>query len=250
LARQDVVAVRRNLITAGGVLAALIVLGLAGGYAYYFTGIRSAPKPLALSTPSPTASATTTPAATSGLAGTWTVAAGGVAGYRVNEKFAGQTSSHEAVAQTSSVTGTLTVAGSGGALQATGASVVVDVSSLHSVDTVLGFNVSNRDRIVSQSLSVQQFPMATFKADPFAVPAGLESGLAVTISVPGQLTVHGVTRPVTATIQAQQSGATVQVVGTIATAMTDFGVAPPQVGITVVQPQVTIEFKLNLNRAT
>jgi len=241
--------VRRNLLIAGGVLAVVAVLGLVAGYAYYFTGIRTAPKPLALSTPSPAASTSASPAATTRLAGTWSVASGAIAGYRVNEKFAGQTSSHEAVAQTSSVTGTLTVGGSAGALQAGGISVVADLGSLHSVDTVLGYNVSNRDRIVSQSLSVQQFPQATFKADSFAIPAGLESGQAVTVSVPGQLTIHGVTRSVTATIQAQLSGTTVQVVGTIATNMTDFGISPPQVGITVVQPQVTIEFKLNLTRA-
>jgi polyisoprenoid-binding protein YceI len=241
--------VRRNLLIAGGVLAVVVVLGLVAGYAYYFTGIRTAPKPLALSTPSPAASTSASPTATTGLVGTWSVASGAIAGYRVNEKFAGQTSSHEAVAQTSSVTGTLTVGGSAGALQAAGISVVADLSSLHSVDTVLGYNVSNRDRIVSQSLSVQQFPQATFKADSFAIPAGLESGQAVTVSVPGQLTIHGVTRSVTATIQAQLSATTVQVVGTIATNMTDFGISPPQVGITVVQPQVTIEFKLNLTRA-
>jgi polyisoprenoid-binding protein YceI len=245
---QDPWAVRRNLFITAGVIGALVVLGLIGGYLYYFSGIRTAPKPLALSTPSPTASAAASPAAT-GLAGTWSVASGAVAGYRVTEKFAGQTSSHEAVAQTSTVTGALTVAGSPGALQATGVNVVADLSSLHSVDTVLGFNVSNRDRIVSQSLSVQQFPQATFKADAFVIPAGLESGQAVTVSVPGQLTLHGVTRSVTARIQAQLSGTTVQVVGTIATAMTDFGISPPQVGITVVQPQVAIEFKLNLARA-
>ena len=153
------------------------------------------------------------------------------------------------MAESSAVTGSLTVGGSAGALQATAGSVVVDLTSLHSVDQVLGFNVSNRDRIVSQSLSVQQFPQATFKADSFAIPAGLESGQTVSVSVPGQLTVHGVTRAQTATIQAQLNGMTVQVVGTIATAMTDFGISPPQVGITVVQPQVTIEFKLNLTRA-
>jgi polyisoprenoid-binding protein YceI len=247
-APQDAQAVRRGLFISAGVVGALVVLGLVGGYLYYFTGIRTAPKPLALSTPSPAASAAASPAA-SGLAGTWTVAAGSVARYHVNEKFAGQTSSHEAVAESSAVTGSLTVGGSAGALQATAGNVVVDLTSLHSVDQVLGFNVSNRDRIVSQSLSVQQFPQATFKADSFALPAGLESGQTVSVSVPGQLTVHGVTRAETATIQAQLSGTTVQVVGTIATAMTDFGISPPQVGITVVQPQVTIEFKLNLTRA-
>jgi polyisoprenoid-binding protein YceI len=238
---------RRNVLIAAGALAALVVLGLAGGYVYYFTGIRTAPKPLSLSSPSPTAPALAT---ATGLAGSWTVGSGSLAGYRVNEKFAGQTSNHEAVAQTASVTGNLTVAGSGGALQANTISVVVDLSSLHSVDSVFGFNVSNRDRIVSQSLSVQQFPQATFKADSFAIPAGLESGQAVMLSLPGRLTVHGVTRSVTALIQAQLSGDAVQVAGSIDTNMTDFGVPPPQVGITVVQPQVKIEFKLNLTRTT
>jgi polyisoprenoid-binding protein YceI len=232
-------------LIAGGVLAVVAVLGLVAGYAYYFTGIRTAPKPLALSTPSPAASTSASPAATTRLAGTWSVASGAIAGYRVNEKFAGQTSNHEAVAETSTVTGSLTVAGSAGTLQATSASVVVDLSSLHSVDTVLGYNVTNRDRIVSQSLSVQQFLQATFKADPFAIPAGLEAGQTVSLSVPGKLTIHGVTRAVTATIQAQLNGASVQAKGTIATVMTDFGISPPQVGITVVQPQVTIEFLLD-----
>jgi polyisoprenoid-binding protein YceI len=240
---------RRIILISAGALAALVVLGLAGGYVYYFSGIRTAPKPLSLSTPSATASTATSPAAT-GLAGTWTVGSGSIARYHVNEKFAGQASSHEAVAETSAVTGTLSVAGSSGTLQATGINVVADLSSLHSVDQVAGFNVSNRDRIVSQTLSVQQFPKATFKADSFAIPGGLESGQVVTASVVGQLTIHGVTRSVTASIQqVQLTGSTVQALGTIAVVMTDFGVSPPALPITVVQPQVTIEFKLNLARA-
>jgi polyisoprenoid-binding protein YceI len=238
--------VRRLLIPAGAV-AVLLVLGLVGGYVYYFSGLRTAPKPLTLSSPSPVASALSPSAG--GLAGTWSVASGAVAGYRVKEQFAGQTSTHEAVAQTSSVTGSLTVTGSTGSLQATGISIVVDLSSLHSVDQVAGLSVSNRDRIVTQALSVEQFPNATFKAASFALPAGLESGQPVTVTVPGQLTIHGVGKNVTATIQAQLSGDTVQVAGTILTAMTDFGISPPALSITVVQPQVTIEFKLSFARA-
>jgi polyisoprenoid-binding protein YceI len=239
--------VRRTILISAGALAALVVLGLAGGYVYYFTGVHTSPKALSLSTPSPSASAA---ASASGLAGTWTVGSGSVARYHVNEKFAGQASSHEAVAESSSVSGTLVVTGSAGALQATGTSVVVDLSSLHSIDSVLGYNVSNRDRIVSQTLSVQQFPQATFKSDSFAIPAGLDSGQVITASVPGQLTIHGVTRSVTATVQqVQLSGSTAQALGTIAVQMTDFGISPPALPITVVQPQVTIEFKLNLTRA-
>jgi polyisoprenoid-binding protein YceI len=233
---------RRQILIASGAVLVLLLLGLVGGYLYYFTGIRTAPKPLALSTPSPAASAS--PAA-NGLGGNWTVGSSSLAGYRVSEQFAGQTSSHEAVAQTSSVSGALTVAGA----QASSISIVVDLSSLHSVDQVLGFNVSQRDRIVSQSLSVQQFPQATFKADSITLPAGLESGQAVSLSVPGQLTVHGLTRPVTASIQARLTGSTVEVAGSIATNMTDFGITPPHVSITVVQPAVTIEFKLNFARS-
>jgi polyisoprenoid-binding protein YceI len=233
---------KKPVLIAAGAIGALLLIGLVGGYVYYFTGIRTAPKPLSLSRPS--ASASASPAA-NGLAGTWTVGSGSLAGYRVSEQFAGQTSSHEAVAQTSTVTGALTVAGA----QASSISIAVDLTSLHSVDQVLGYNVSQRDRIVSQSLSVQQFPQATFKADSITLPAGLESGQLVSLSVPGQLTVRGVTRSVTASIQAQVNGSTVQVAGSIATNMTDFGITPPRVPITVVQPNVTIEFKLNFTRS-
>ena len=79
-----------------------------------------------------------------------------------------------------------------------------------------------------------------------ALPAGVESGQQVDVTVPGQLTVHGVTKSVTATLQLRVTGNTAQIAGSIAAKMTDFGVNPPQVPFTVVQPDVTIEVSLKL----
>src|SRR5712691_9273426 len=94
-----------------GVAAAALALAGGGAYVYFFSGLRSSPSALGLS--SPTAHASGTPAATTagGLAGRWTVTTGSRAGYRVQELFVGQTSKHEAVARTTNVSGSLTVSG-------------------------------------------------------------------------------------------------------------------------------------------
>jgi polyisoprenoid-binding protein YceI len=226
-------------------LATLAVLAAGGAYVYFFSGLRSAPPVLALSSPTPTASSSASaPAGT----GNWTVASGSLAGYRVTEQFVGQSSTHEAVARTSAVSGVVAIAQSGTSYQLTSARITVQLSSLASVDSVAGYNVTNRDRIVQQSLSVGSFPTAVFEAGGgVTLPAAAAaSGQAVTVSVPGKLTVHGVTRDVTATLQLRVSGTSAQVAGTIATNMTDFGVRPPSIGFTTVQPAVTIEVSLNL----
>src|SRR5437867_12804428 len=81
-------------------LAALLVLGGGGAYAYFFSGLRTSPPSLAFASPRPTASGTASP--TSGRAGpgTWTIASGSLAGYRVKEQFVGQSASNDAVART------------------------------------------------------------------------------------------------------------------------------------------------------
>jgi len=225
-----------------------MLLGGAGAYAYFFSGLRSTPPPLALATPSASTGATATASATAGTA-TWSIASGSLVGYRVNEQFAGQSSSHQAVARTSDVTGKVVIAQSGTTYEMTSATITVQLANLASVDSVAGYNVTNRDRVVQQSLDVRSSPSATFAAQSVALPAGADSGQAVTVSVPGQLTVHGVTKAVTATIQLRVTGNTAQIAGTIATNMTDFGVSPPTIGFTTVQPAVTIEFSLNLTQA-
>jgi polyisoprenoid-binding protein YceI len=235
---------KRNLVLAAAAAAVAIVLVGVGGYVYFFSNLRSSPASLALSA-SPAAGAATS---LTGLAGTWTVANGSQARYRVKELFVGETAKHDAVAQTSSVTGTLTVTGDANGYQVSGISVTADLTSLHSIDTVAGRNVSQRDGIVSRQLEVQQFPRATFTATSTSVP-GAVTTTPVDVTVPGKLTIHGVTKDVTATAKAQMVGDKIEIAGSVAIDMSDYGVSPPQVPFTTVDPMGTVEFDLFLTKA-
>jgi polyisoprenoid-binding protein YceI len=229
-------------------VAMLALAGAGGAYAYFFSGLRTSPSSLALSSPgtSPSASATAT---STGGAGTWQITTGSLVGYRVREQFVGQGSAHDAVARTSDVSGQVTISQTATTYVMTSARVTAQLGSLASVDQVAGYNVTNRDRIVSQSLNVSAYPNAVFQAQSVTLPAGAEAGQTVTVSVPGQLTIKGVTKDVTAAVQLRVSGTTAQIAGSISTNMTDFGINPPSIGFTTVQPAVTIEFSLNLTQS-
>jgi polyisoprenoid-binding protein YceI len=235
-------------IAAGGALA---LVGGGAAYAYFFSGLRSTPSALTLASPSPSspAAATASPSATTAGSGSWTIATGSIAGYRVHEQFAGQSASHEAVARTSAVSGSVSISQSGSSYTMTSAKITVQLSGLASVDSVAGFNVTNRDRIVQQALDTNSFPTAVFEAGAVTLPASAAGGQTVTISVPGRLTLHGQTKSVTATLQLRVSGGTAQIAGTIKTSMDDFGVSRPAAPFVTVQPGVTIEVALKLNRS-
>jgi len=237
--------VRRALIAAA---AAVVLVAIAGAasYVYFFSNLRSSPSSLALSASpatSPTASSTT-----SDLSETWTVTTGSQARYRVKELFAGQTAKHDAVAETSSVTGSITVSGDSSGYQAAAISVIADLTSLHSIDSVAGRDVTQRDGIVSRQLDVQQFPDAKFTATSAAVPARVTSSQ-VDVSVTGSLTIHGMTRTVTATAKAQVAGGKIEIAGSVPVNMTDYGVSAPHVPFTTVDSTATIEFDIFLIRA-
>ncbi|HEV2027624.1 MAG TPA: YceI family protein [Candidatus Dormibacteraeota bacterium] len=236
---------RRNLIVGAATGVAVIALIGASAYAYFFSGLRTSPSSLALSA---TPTATSSPAgASTGLAGTWKVTTGSLAGYRVQELFAGATSKHLAVARTSNVSGNLTVSGASAGYQVSGITLSADLSSLHSVDQVVGRNVTQRDGIVSRQLSVQQFPNATFTAASTSIPGPI-AGSPVDVTAAGKLTIRGVTRDVTATAKAQVLGDRIEIAGTMTINMTDYGVTPPQVPFTAVDSTVTIEFDVFLTK--
>jgi polyisoprenoid-binding protein YceI len=237
---------KRNLIVAAAAGVAILALIGAGGYIYFFSGLRTSPATLALSSASPTASATS-PAAT-GVTGTWTVATGSLVGYRVQELFVGATSKHLAVARTSSVSGSLNVSGDASGYQVSAITISANLSSLHSVDQVAGRDVSQRDGVVTRQLSVQQFPNATFTATSASV-SGTVTSAPVDVTVPGKLTIHGVTRDVSVSAKAQMVGDKLEIAGTLSINMTDYGVSPPLAPFVTVDPTATIEFDLFLSRA-
>jgi polyisoprenoid-binding protein YceI len=237
---------RKPLVLGAAAALAAVALLAGGGYVYYFSGLRTAPAQLGLSATPTTTTTTATPSA--GLAGTWTVASGSVVGYRVKELFVGQASKHEAVARTSTVSGGLTATADSTGYQVNALTFTAGLADLHSVDSVAGRDVTQRDGTVSRQLDVQQFPNATFTASSASVPNAVTSGQA-DVTVTGKLTVHGVTKDVTVKAKAQLVGDKVEIAGSTSIDMTDYGVSPPQVGFVTVDSAVLIEFDIFLTKA-
>lgn len=222
--------------------AVVVLLALAALGVRLILGSHQAPSPLALTTALPSSS-------TSGLAGSWTVGGGSQVGYRVKEKFVNQPSETEAVARTSSVHGNLVVAVDSGTVKASRMKFTADLSTLQSQDKYASYQVYQRDFFVRTIyLQTDSFPTATFIADTlsFALPAGGPA----TLDVTGKLTVHGVTRGVTARLQATGGGSQAEIAGSMSVDMRDFAIDPPDISFTRAEPQVTIEFDLKLVRAT
>ena len=207
----------------------------------FLSSRHSAPPALALSKSS-------APAATSALAGKWTVGAGSQVGYRANEQFINQPSQTEAVARTSDVTGSLVVAVSGATVKISQMKFTVQLASLTSQDRYATYQVYQRDFFVrSIYLQTDNFPTAVFVAETASFP--MPASGPVSVDVPGKLTVHGVTRDVTAHVRAQATGTSAEVAGTIAVDMRDFAIDPPDISFTRAQPAVTIEYDLKLIHA-
>ncbi len=234
---------RKPLLIAGGAALLLLIVGGAGAYLYFFSNLRSAPAALTLPTASPASSPMTATTAST-LAGNWTVSQGSQAGYRVTEQFAGQASPHQAVARTTAVTGSVTAQQGSSAMQLTALTFTAQLASLTSQDTVAGYSVTNRDRIVSQALSVSHYPTATFVGQAVDLPAGLESGQTVSVNIPGQLTIHGTTQTVQMVVQVKLNGSQVEAVGSTTFDMTQFGITKPTQPFVTPQSTVTLEFQL------
>jgi polyisoprenoid-binding protein YceI len=218
-----------------------VVLAGAAGASALLLAKHSAPPQLALSSPAASGP-------TSSLTGKWTVGPGSQVGYRAKEQLINQPSETEAVARTSRVTGSMEVSVASGTVKITQMKFTVDLASLVSQDRYAMYQVYQRDFFVrSVYLQTDQFPTAVFTSNAVSFP--LPANGPASVDVPGKLTVHGVTKDVTAHVEAQASGPGAEVAGSIAVDMRDFNIAPPDISFTRAEPLLTIEYDLKLVHA-
>jgi len=176
------------------------------------------------------------------LPGSWTIAEGSVAGYRVRERLASLSADSDAVGRTSGITGAATIAAAGGAMNVTDATFTVDMTSLAS-DRPMRDNRLRRDGI-----ETDVYPTSTFKlTQPVALPAGATSGTPFDVTLHGDLTLHGVTKTVDIPAKAQLNDSQIQVVGSLSFPFSDYQINAPNIGgFVAVQDQGTLEFQVNL----
>lgn len=228
------------------IVLAVAVLAVGGFAALYFTVFGDdAPPELTLSeAPAAPGNSPTSVVDAGAVAGTWRVAAGSEAGYRVREKLAALPAQSDAVGRSSAVTGTFRIERQENAFAASAARFEVDLTRLASDD-------SRRDnRIRTQGLESNRFPTATFvSTSPISVPADAVDGRVVRVSAEGDLTLHGVTKRVTIPMEGRLSNGRVELAGSYRFPMRDFAIQPPNVAdFVTVDPDATLEFRLVLEK--
>ena len=220
------------------VIAALVIAGLAltaGPWAYINFIKDDAPEALNLET-SPTDTTNADSAKKAGLAdanGEWKVVANSdsVVGYRVKEILFGQDT--EGVGRTKDVSATLTIANN----------IVSAGSFTVQMGTIMSDAAKRDAQFNNRIMDVASYPTSTFTlTKPISLPANATSGDVITAEATGELTLRGVTKPVTFPIQAQVKGDTFTVVGNITIVFDEWDIPEPGIPSISVEPQGLLEF--------
>jgi polyisoprenoid-binding protein YceI len=215
--------VRRNRRWIVGAVVAVLLVTVVGPFVYIHLIEGDPPErlslddvPAATSSTSGDASTTSTvggAASTAGIDGSWRVASGSQAGYRVKEVLFGQDAT--AVGRTSDVTGTLTASGT----QITAAEVTVDMTTVSS-------DRSQRDgQFRGRIMSTDRGPTATFRlTEPISLEHLPAEGETVSATATGELTLRGVANPQSFEVTAKLQDGQIVVNGTIPVDFDDYDI--------------------------
>ena len=223
-------------------IVSLLVLVTGGFAAWYFVLRSDAPQAFDIDTVG-----TGPMAEGAAVLGTWSVGQSptgepSAAGYRVSERFAGGAVDVDGVGRSEAVVGEMVITQTEDGMAVTATTVTVDTRKLKS-------DKAQRDaKLRTQGLETDRFPEATFTlTEPIPLS---DRGTVTRIPAVGNLTIHGVTRPVTMTIDATQVGEVIAVVGSTTITMADFEITPPSIpGFVTVADTGTLEMQLFFVRA-
>jgi polyisoprenoid-binding protein YceI len=252
----------RSVLISAVLVAALVIGGGTTAYVLFLRGDQIAPLALPSAAPaastgaggsatsSSSAGATLPSASGSSIAvtsipGTWTIGGASVVGYRVRERLASLSADSDAVGRTSSITGRITITGSGTDLSVTKADFSVDMTSLASDKRM------RDNRLRTQGIETDTYGTSTFSlSQPVALPLGATTGAVVDVTLRGDLTLHGVTKSVDVPAKAQLNGGRIQVQGSVQFPFSDYNIVAPNIGgFVTVQDTGTLEFLVNLAKA-
>lgn len=222
----------KRWLVAGVIAVAVLAVGGPYVYIHFIEG----PAPARFSLSKGTTSKSTTAAVP--LTGTWKIASGSQAGYRIGEVLFGQ--SNTAVGRTTAVTGQMTI----DATTVNTARITVDLTQVSS-------DSGTRDnQFQGRIMDTSQFPSTTFTlTHPITLGTLPTPGSTLNATATGTLNLRGTTRTVQATLSARQSGKTVQVSGSIPITFADWMIPAPSFGPASVEDHGVIEFLVTFQPA-
>ena len=234
---------RRHRARRWVVAGVAVVVVVAVGGPFVFIHFIEGPAPAKLSLPKNgggTRSATAAGAGWASVAGTWKVGPGSTVGYRVQEVLIGQQAT--AVGRTAKVWGSLTISGT----SVTNGSFTTDMA------TVVSDQSQRNAQFDGRIMDVSTYPTATFRlTSPLSLAALPLDGKTESYPARGNLTMHGVTRPVSFSVSAERSGAEVYVLADIHIVFANWDISNPSVGgFVTTQSSGTLEVLLDLTRGT
>jgi len=155
--------------------------------------------------------------------------------YVVTEKLARLPVESDAVGTTSDVTGDIFLTPSGLA-PGSKSSFKVDLRTLKTDESL-------RDRFVrDNTLQTSQFPFAEYEITSITgLPANYSENTEVPVTITGNMTIHGVTKPMTFTSKARRAGTDLTGIADVDFKMSDFGIAPPSVPIAKAHDEIHVQ---------
>ena len=237
--------------------AAVVVVAAAVGGPYVYIHFVEGPAPAKLQLPGASSatstttasSATTTGTAVTGAAGSssgtslnggWNVGSGSIVGYRVQEVLVGQNAT--AVGRTSKVWGSIDISGT----SVTKATFTADMASVSSDQS------QRNSQFDGRIMDVSAYPTATFVlTDPIALGGIPAAGTIKQYPATGNLTLHGVTKPVTFTVSTERVGSRIDVLAEIPILFSNWNIANPSIGgFVTTHNSGTLEVLLDLTQGT